>query len=297
MRDLINIKTILVLILIMLIAYRYAYIFKRIETFYIKPTIVFLFSGNSRTSPFAKDTESNNILESYNKYIFTEDFKRYYNYKVYISCDDLHLDKTINYFGNNLGNIHLTDTNYYLYKTTNEIKDINVYMDKYNNRNWSSHIKYENSIYQHYKILDSYKLFENDNINCDYIVRLRMDTEIRTNIIYILDKFKDSKLELLMDWDLFAIGKPEIMKIYCTGLDNKYGEYSYKTRVGKEVPVMSDYHQLERRKWTYAPERQLFEMIFEYYINKNDDINTRILSIPKTVKVIRKNEEFLDFTA
>ena len=79
-------------------------------------------------------------------------------------------------------------------------------------------MKYENSIFQHYKILDSYKLFENNNINCDYIVRLRMDTLIKTDIIELLNKFKDDKLELLMDWDLFAIGKPSIMKVYSTGL-------------------------------------------------------------------------------
>ena len=297
MRGIINIKTILIIIFIILLIYKLVYIFKHVESFCTKQMIVFLFSGNSRSSPFAKgNTYSNNILESYNKYIFTEKFKRDYNYKVYISCDNIDLDKTINYFGNNLGNIHLIDTDYYLYDTTNKIKDINIYIDKYNNRNWSSHVKYENSIFQHYKILDSYKLFENNNINCDYIVRLRMDTLIKTDIIELLNKFKDDKLELLMDWDLFAIGKPSIMKVYSTGLDNKYGEYNYKTNIGKQVPVMNDYHDLEKRRWTYAPERQLFEMIFEYYVNKGVDINTTIMSIPKSVEIIRKNEYLIDYS-
>jgi hypothetical protein len=45
------------------------------------------------------------------------------------------------------------------------------------------------------------------------------------------------------------------------------------------LPLMRDYNNKNRRAWTYAPERQLFEMLFEYCITKNLDINQTICEI------------------
>ena len=52
--------------------------------------IIFLFTGQSRDSPFSNNTTKSTafILDSYKKYIFTEEFKLGYNYKVYISSDN-----------------------------------------------------------------------------------------------------------------------------------------------------------------------------------------------------------------
>lgn len=291
-RNIINIVFIILLIYVSHIS------FKKLESFYIKPMVIFLLSGNTRTSCFSNsDNSSNRILESYNKNIFTKEFKEMYNYKVYISCDDINIEKVRTYFGHNLGNIHIINTDKYLYEPTKKIENINTYLEKYNNKDWSLHDKYENSIHQHYKLLDSYILYENDNIRCDYIVRMRLDTEMNTNIIERLDTIKqDKEVKILMDWDLFAIGTPDLMKVYSTGLYNKYGEYNFNTKVGKELPIMHDYHTIDRKRWTFAPERQLFEMIFDYCNKNNLNINTTIKSVPDTVKIIRDNEGLIDFS-
>ena len=66
-----------------------------------KKKVIFLFSGQSRRSPFSiknKEGRCLEILNSYNKYIFTQEFKSKYNYQVFISTDDIHLSDTINYF-------------------------------------------------------------------------------------------------------------------------------------------------------------------------------------------------------
>ena len=53
-----------------------------------KQNIVFLFSGQARTFPFSikneihKKKRSIEILDCYNKYIFTDEFKSKYNYQV-----------------------------------------------------------------------------------------------------------------------------------------------------------------------------------------------------------------------
>ena len=52
---------------------------------------------------------------------------------------------------------------------------------------------------------------------------------------------------------------------------------------------MPGYKHLCRYKWTYSPERQLFEMIFEYCKNNNLDINKSIRSLIFS-SIISKNE-------
>ena len=86
------------------------------------------------------------------------------------------------------------------------------------------------------------------------------------------------QLKIICYWDCMSIGKTDIMQCYCTGLENNYGNYVYLTHVPRNTPIMHAYNTIERRRWTYAPERQLFEMLFEYCNNNNLDINDSIKS-------------------
>lgn len=154
----------------------------------------------------------------------------------------------------------MLNTGYYLKDVDNKTDNINKYFDVYNKKDWSNHLKYDISIHQHYKILDCYNLFKNDNLeNCDYIIRLRMDTVFNMDILDVLSLFTQKpELEIFLSLDFFALEKPEIMKWYCTGLENNYGNYNYNVIVPDILPVMSDYKQLEPRVHEYFPERQLF---------------------------------------
>lgn len=269
-----------------------------LEQFKNKPLVIFLFTGNARSSPFAHNpvSSSKKILDSYDRYIFTDEFKSHYDYKVYMSSDNIHLENTKKYFSNHIGNIHLLETDFYLHTSEIKTKDVQIYLEEYNKKDWSSHQKYDNSIYQHHKIIDSYNLFLNDNIQCDYVVRLRFDIEFNKDIVELLDNFKKfPELQLLLDWDIFAIGKPDIMKTYCTGLENNYGNYNYNVKVGKDLPVMKDYHEVDRHRWTYAPERQLFEMLYDYCLSNNLDINKTIHSMEGASNIVRTEESMKDY--
>jgi len=266
----------IVILIYKILRYRYS------EAFENKPLVVFLFSGNARSSPFAHNPvrASKRILDTYNRYIFTEELKSRYDYKVYMSSDNIHLENTKKYFSNHIGNIHLMENDYYLYNSEIKTKEVSTYLDKYNKKDWSSHQKYDNSIYQHHKIIDSYNLFLNDKIKCDYIVRLRFDIEFNKDIVELLGKFTED---------------PDIMNTYCTGLEKNYGNYNYNVNVGKDLPVMKDYHEVDRHRWTYAPERQLFEMMYEYCINNSLNINKTINSIEGSSRIVRINEAMEDY--
>ena len=55
-----------------------------IQNITIKKNIIFLFSGQSRISPFSHNIQirSNDILNSYDELIFTNEFKELYDYKI-----------------------------------------------------------------------------------------------------------------------------------------------------------------------------------------------------------------------
>jgi hypothetical protein len=258
-----------------------------------KKKIVFLFSGQSRNSPFSLNEKKRSleILNCYNKYIFTEEFKSKYNYKVFISADDIDLSYTINYFSKeNIGNIHLLDTDYYYENTCSKVKDVSFYLNIYNKKDFGNFRKYDNSIYQHHKILDCYNMIRNykDFNNIDYIVRLRFDITINSDVSSLINKLEtDLNLQITLGHDTFAIGRPNIMDCYCTGLVNNYGNYNYKVIVPEKLPVMQNYHIVDRNRWTYAPERQVFEMLFEYCNNNDLDINNAISSVNVRTKIIR----------
>lgn len=243
--------------------------------------IIFLFSGNARTFPFNNNQmmRKKQLLESYNKYIFTDKFKNLYEYRVYITTDNIHLEDTINYFSsNNIGNIHLLDTEFYLKQIDNKIPNVAYYLDKYNKHNFKTYCKYYNSVYQHHKILDCYNLITSDVDlkSYDYIVRMRMDTEICMDILDVLALFeKNPELEIVLHWDVFAVGKCPIMNKYCSGLNNAYGTYDYKlvpnNFMNLNEPLLSD-----SKRWVYAPEIQLFQLLIEYCEKNNLKLETVI---------------------
>jgi len=222
---------------------------------------------------------------------------------MFFSTDDINLEKTVSYFSmENIGNIHLLEptnlgnfcgkinlpgtpdkTEFYLKDTMYKTKDVKDYFEEYEKIDFRGFMKYPNTVYQQHKILDCYNLFKSsaDFDDCDYIVRMRFDCKFTANIIDMIELFTENpELDLLIDWDWFAIGKPNIMKCYCNGLDNNLFSYNYKTPVPAVLPVMGYgdvyYFNLNPYIWTYAPERVVFEMLFDYCNKNNLDMNKTI---------------------
>jgi hypothetical protein len=248
--------------------------------------IVFLFTGEARTSPFAHNPspKSNEIMNSYIKYIFTDEFKSKYKYKIYISTNDIHLSNTINYFdSSNIGNIHLMNTNYYFNPNINKLKPINIFIDRYRkimkskpSYTYDKYEKYEGSIHQHYKLLDAYNLLLNDAIifeQCTLICRIRLDIIVNVNIIELIDKFTNPKCELISNWDIFSIGRKGIMGCYLNVLI-KNGFYTNDMKMPENliIPNYETSSSYCKYRWTYAPEIQLFKMLCEYCNTHNFNI-------------------------
>ena len=252
--------------------------------------LAFLFSGESRCNPLSHNSHKRNeILESCNNFLFTKELKENYKYDIFISTDDIHLENTYNYFGiENIKNVHLLNTNFYFETINKNIPNVDHYINRYRNQpKKKGCTRYEGSIYQHYKILDCFNLLENytSYTDYDYIIRLRLDTVFDCNLLECI-QFLDlnSNVQLLTRWDFFGIGKPDIMKCFCSSLNNKYGTYTFNSKTDnlETVNICLDYNNLkhnEFQRWTYAPEIQLFETLFEFCEKNQLDINETIKDV------------------
>jgi hypothetical protein len=219
--------------------------------------------------------------------MFTQEFMKKYDYKIFLTSDNLRLEKVFKYFGKDkIANFHLMDSEYYYKPIEQKIPAIGHFMQKYlYEREWKGHQVYPNSICQHHKILDCYNLLRNDQDNkFDFICRIRFDTVLKFDLCKVLDSMGPKQL-LATSWDYFSIGRPVIMDRYCTGLEDRYGLYPFPMDVG--IPnICKQYNDLEPLRWTYAPEIQLFSILFEY-CQKNDlDINESLVDIGEDLCVI-----------
>jgi hypothetical protein len=84
---------------------------KLVLTPFRKKNIAILFSGQIRSNSLSLNNNNNDlILNSMNINFINNDFKSKYNYDIFISSDEINVDKTMNYFENNVKNIFLSDT-------------------------------------------------------------------------------------------------------------------------------------------------------------------------------------------
>lgn len=260
-----------------------------------KPLVCFLFSGQIRSSPFKMDVKchltKNRILNSYRRFLLSDDFQNKYRFIVFFSTDKCNSESILNYFGkDHIGNIHMHGNDSYLYDIQHKIPPVDFFLKNYNQQNFGTHRSYPGSIHQYYKVLDCYNLFRNSEWynKTDFVVRVRLDTIFKTSVFDALTTLEsDPKLQIIVHWDWFALGRPNVMEMYCTTLENKFGTYMNTTKVPEKPPIMEDYNSLEMKRWMYAPERQLFEAIFEWCNNQHMNLFEAINYTETKVEILR----------
>ena len=105
---------------------KYNNFIKNTENNINKKNIAILFSGQIRSNLLSLNKNNNNliidsIIDSIDINFINNEFKNKYNYDIFISTDELDLEKTLKYFGNNIKNIYLSDRDIYLDKINNHI--------------------------------------------------------------------------------------------------------------------------------------------------------------------------------
>jgi hypothetical protein len=240
-----------------------------------KPRVAFLFSGQSRTNMLSLNPTNHSVItDSWDKYIFHADLKEAYDYDVFITSDNMDIDKTFAYFGqDHVKNIHLLDIDWYLHRPTTVIPDINIFMSLYTTPN--GYQRYPNIVNQSYKMYDCLNLMKHSDNHYDYIVRMRFDIVLHHNIKDCLDRVASGPVELIDYSEMCIIGKYDIMCwVHSLLLHNgKYNQYKNRFLgwpVARALP--DDYH-----RWKYSHEAQASEHIRNYY--KDKDVEEKVLNM------------------
>jgi hypothetical protein len=273
--------------------------------------IAILFGGENRLDFLSGKLSDNSIqIKNYNEYLFTNEFKKKYNYDIFISTDNINMENCVNYFGKNkLKNIHLTTLKNdisYLNKIEKNILHFEYYNNIYFNQDTTIYWRYDNHIYYHYRLYDMYNLlynYDNDLLkNYDYIIYIRIDVFLNTNIINYLDILdKNNNIKIFTQGNIFTIGRPSISeKLLKIITREKYynkhlNKINYNFNLTNESIVSKEFFYNDdiehQKRYSLCSELQFIECLFEYCVENNLDIDISIKNLPNICNVYIKDKD------
>ena len=178
-----------------------------------KPKIGFLFTGHIRSNPLGFTSYPNfKILESFNNFIFTEEFKNKYDYDIFIATDSIDIHKAYDFFiPNCVKNIQCTNQfnlpPFYLNSLKNYIHSESYFRELFlqqpNINYYDYNIGANQIIGQMYRIYDAFNMLNNyeDYNNYDFICKIRLDVEITENILESINKMNnDNNIQMIGSW-------------------------------------------------------------------------------------------------
>jgi hypothetical protein len=263
----------------------------------IKTKIAILFSGEVRENglgyntitelpKYLKENYLHDILESYEKNFFTSEFKNNVEYDIFISTDNINIEKTLDFFGKeNVKNIFLYNTDYYLHNIKSNLPSVHHYINRLYEITDNKYIRYPTGILQYHKMASCFEMLTNyTNVeNYDYIIRSRLDTVYEHDIFnYIKELNNNPQCLYVGNDDQFGIGRPDIMKVYFN-LINNFGTYhthhlrdNFKDSIVDINTWKSHLIDIDIAiTWRYAS-LQLSESLYQYCDNNNLDIDTSL---------------------
>ena len=212
---------------------------------------------------------------------------------IFIVTDDLHIQNTLDTFGNRIKNIYLMDTKYILNpsKVSFYVKkpspSVENYIDKYLICRKNSYLsntdpiikeipydnfkKHPNAIRQFYKLNLCYKLAQSYG-EYDMMMRYRPDVIIDCNINdAFIERIKNN---IIINNDMFFCGTKKLMERICNIIE-VYGAFYYYHIEKKEESLT---------RWMTAPETQVCYIYQDLYedpewvkINNSFNVNRRLV--------------------
>ncbi len=250
----------------------------------MKKRVGILFSGqmraNSLNPNYTKDTI---ILDALSKHIFNQEFNDKYEYDIFISTDVIDVEKTKLFFGSHLKNINITEQKWFLSPINADLQDYENYHNKFISRNFGDYTYYPHALYQYYRMYISYLMLKNyqqeNNIEYDYMMRIRLDARIMQDINILFDYLETTNKQIFIEHEQLMIIKSEHQNVfklieyygsYDENVRDKYGIYLYLTG-GDEL--------LCDQKMRYSPEKQFVDHMYYTLLSNNKDYYSSICGI------------------
>ncbi len=242
--------------------------------------VAILFSGQIRSNQLNDQVKNDSLVnDSVQKYFLNEEFKQKYDYDIFISTDTINLQGAKDFFGQNLKNIHLYEKDFYLKPIHFPIAPFEKFQEIYKTYNFEGKYVSPGNLMQMYRILDVCSLMEAENIGYDVIVRCRLDTVFKQNLVPLFDELtRSSVLEVIALTDQFILGKPCAMIHYLHTFAELYMKYR-RTKQDFDYFIMDSkkyYQEGNEHWWLFSPELQQSECFFEY-CNQNNLVVKEVL--------------------
>ena len=242
----------------------------------MKKRVGILFSGQIRSNSLNPNYNNDNIiLDSISQYFLNSQFKEKYNYDVFISTDNIDVERAKSYFGRNLKNINITEKNWFHNPIKNTPVSFEYYYDKYVSKNFNGHDSHSHGLYQYYRMYINYLMLKNyqedSNQTYDYFVRIRLDARIMQDLNLIFDYLEKTEKSIFIEHEQLMIVKPELENVfkliehygtYEEPVQNKYAIYLYLTGGS---PLATE------QVMKYCPEKQFVDHIYYTLLQNNKD--------------------------
>jgi hypothetical protein len=235
----------------------------------MKPRIAILFNGQMRANSLNPEYKSDTlILDSIAKYFINDEFKSKYEYDIFISTDNnIDIKHTNAFFGNNLKNIHIIETDWYLHECRHSIPEYKYYHDKYINIDFKGYNNCVESLYSLYRLYDAYNLMKNyimdTNTQYNYIIQIRPDLRLMKNFVPLFNILDTTNIQVIAEHAHIIILKYKVREIleiikymgtYTESRSTKINIYNYLCR--------GDPSDGNRDEYIFAPEKQILDHIY-----------------------------------
>jgi hypothetical protein len=239
----------------------------------MKKRVAILYSGQMRSNSLNSNSNKDDIiLQSTSNYFLTDDFKEKYDYDVFFSVDNIDIDAAKQYFGENLKNINITESDYYMTPIDDKILPYeyfhNKYLNSYNFLGFNNHIQ---ALYQYYRMYNAFNLCKNYkkemNINYDYLVRIRPDIRIMQNVMPLFELLETGGKKIIMEHEQLCILDSSLEDMF--EFINYYGNFTEP--MGKNWDIYRSLTRTgvhyENQITLFAPEKQFIDYIY-FLFNK-----------------------------
>jgi hypothetical protein len=250
-----------------------------------KKKVGIIYSGQMRSNSLSNSyNEDYIILDSINKNFLNTQFKNKYNYDIFFSVDDINIEKSKNFFKDNLKNIHITEKNWFMNNIKNQLIPYEYFYDKYLQINFEGCENHINSLYQYYRLYCGYELLKDyeqkNNIKYDYYIRIRPDIRVMQDINFLLDILENDIKEIIFEHEQLCIFTNKYEDIF--NFIYYYG--FFKNPVDKFNNIFNlfikDFNGMVDDKISrYCPERQIIEYVNMLIKNNNKNFKKIFLGI------------------
>jgi hypothetical protein len=251
----------------------------------MKKRVAVLITGQTRSNSLNSNFNKNTVvLDSFTQHIFNDEFKSKYDYDIFMSVDIIDNNKATQYFGSHLKNIHITETNEFLYPVCINIPNYDSLYQTMQNIDHGGCVSYINQTYQHYRLLCAYYMTldyqSSTGITYDYILRIRPDSRFMQNVCGLFHILDTSNIMYITEHDHILLFKYELHTVcdlikyfgtYNASMHEKDFVYRFYPRNKAEV--------FDDRTLIFCPEKQYMDHVYHTITNLGYDFKKVFLGI------------------